>query len=40
MKPGNVRRLLANLLDEGVIKKASYGKYTLATVAKAARNAA
>jgi predicted transcriptional regulator len=40
MKPGNVRRLLAKLLDEGVIKKASYGKYTLASAAKAARDAA
>jgi hypothetical protein len=30
MKPVNVRRLLAKLLADGVIKKASYGKYTLA----------
>ena len=35
MKPGDVRRLLAKLLAEGVIKKASYGKYTLAAAAKA-----
>jgi hypothetical protein len=40
MKPGNVRRLLAKVLAEGVIKKASYGKYTLATAAKGARDAA
>ena len=36
MKAGNVRKVLARLLKDGVIKKASYGKYTLATVAAAA----
>jgi hypothetical protein len=32
MKSVNIRQLLTKLLAEGVVKKASYGKYTLATV--------
>jgi predicted transcriptional regulator len=33
MKAANVRKILAKLLAEGVIKKASYGKYVLSTPA-------
>lgn len=36
MKPGNVRRLVAKLVAEDVIKKASYGKYVLLSAARPA----
>jgi AAA domain/Primase C terminal 2 (PriCT-2) len=40
MKPVNVKKMLARLVADSVIKKASYGKYVLATVAAAAARAA
>jgi hypothetical protein len=39
MKPVNIRNMLAKLLADGVVKKATYGKYTLATLAAAATTA-
>jgi AAA domain len=36
MKPANVKMLLARLLADGVVKKASYGKYILASTASQA----
>jgi hypothetical protein len=40
MKPVNVKKMLARLVADSVINKASYGKYVLATVAAAAARAA
>ena len=39
MKSVNVRNMLTKLVKDGVVKKASYGKYTLATIAAAAQAA-
>jgi hypothetical protein len=39
MKPVNVRKMLARLLTDGVIKKASYGKYILAAPARVTHEA-
>jgi hypothetical protein len=39
-KPVNVKKMLARLLADGVVKKASYGKYILAAAAAAAAQAA
>jgi hypothetical protein len=39
MKPINVRKLLTRMLAEGVVKKASYGKYTLAARATVSEEA-
>jgi hypothetical protein len=36
MKPVAVRKMMTRLLKDGVVKKASYGKYSLATVVTAA----
>jgi hypothetical protein len=40
MKPVAVRKMMARLTKDGVVKKASYGKYILATVTVAAAQAA